>query len=101
MKKRFVGLFLVVVLLMGIVGTSLAAAAPPPLPFGEEVTPLTHEEMEEVDGAWGATLIKTAVGAAVGGVSYLITTPQSDWNWSDGVRHTVAGAVSGLVGSFF
>ena len=59
---------------MGMASTSLAAASPP-LPFGQEVIPLTEDEMEEVDGAWGATLVKTAVGAAVAGASYLLTTP--------------------------
>jgi hypothetical protein len=101
MKKRWIGLFLMAVLLMGFTGTSLAAASAPPLPFGEEIHALTEEEMAEVEGAFGVTLAKTAVGAAVGGVSYLITTPQSSWNWSDGLRHCVAGAVSGLLGSFF
>lgn len=101
MKGRLLCSLLVLTLLMGMVGTSLAAATSPPLPFGEQVVALTEEEMETVDGAWGATLAKTAVGAAVAGVSYLITTPKDDWNWSDGLKHTVAGALSGLAGSFF
>ncbi|HHT90829.1 MAG: hypothetical protein QM451_06420 [Bacillota bacterium] len=101
MQKKLVCSLLVLTLLMGMAGTSLAAAASPPLPFGQEVIPLTEDEMEEVDGAWGATLVKTAVGAAVAGASYLLTTPRDDWNWSDGLKHTAAGALSGLAGSFF
>lgn len=101
MKKRLFGSLLVLVLLMGLAGTSLAAAVSQPLPFGEELVPLTQEEMAEVEGAWGATVVKTAVGAAVGGVQYLITTPKADWSWSAGLKHTLSGAVAGLVGSFF
>lgn len=80
-----------------------AAARPwpmPPLPRPLAVrwSPLTLEELEEVEGAWAA---QTVVGAAVGGVCYLITTPVSQWNLGDCLRHVVAGAVSGFFGSFF
>lgn len=99
MTKRASALLLTLVLLLGLGGTSAALASEPAHhPFGEDAVPLTLEELEEVEGAWAA---QTVVGAAVGGVCYLITTPVSQWNLGDCLRHVVAGAVSGLLGSFF
>lgn len=98
MRKRSAALLLLVVLLLGLGSSAALANAPASPPFGSEVVPLTLEELEEVEGAWAA---QTAVGAAVGGVCYLITTPVSQWNLGDCLRHVVAGAVSGFFGSFF
>jgi D-tyrosyl-tRNA(Tyr) deacylase len=97
--KRASALLLILVLLLGLGGTSAALASEPAHhPFGEDAVPLTLEELEEVEGAWAA---QTIVGAAVGGITYLITTPSSSWNVGDCLRHMAAGAVSGLLGSFF
>ncbi len=100
MKTKLVSLFLVFILLMGVAGTSLAAAAPPPLPFGEVVVPLTEEEMEEVDGAWGAHFAAAVVGAALGGASYYAFTPPAERNWSDGLKACALSAISFFMGSF-
>ncbi|HHT67987.1 MAG TPA: hypothetical protein GXZ85_01870 [Firmicutes bacterium] len=100
MKRRFMGLFLVVVLLMGVAGTSLAAVVPPPLPFGEELMPLTHEEMEDVEGAWGTYAAAAVMGAALGGLSYYTTTSPAERNWSDGLKACALGAVGTLIGKF-
>lgn len=88
MKQKLVCSLLVLTLLMGMVGTSFAASAPPSsiLPFGEEVAPLTKEEMEEVDGAWGAHIAVAVMGAAMGGLGYLATTAPADRNWTDGLE---------------
>lgn len=99
MKQKLLSTFLVVLLLAGFVGTSLAAT--PPLPFGTEVTPISVEELEEVEGAWGGAALAASVGAAVGGIQYLITTPYDDWSWGEGIRHTLSGAVAGLMGYWF
>ena len=98
MRKRSAALLLLVVLLLGLGSSAALANAPASPPFGSEVVPLTLEELEEVEGAWAA---QTIVGAAVGGITYLITTPSSSWNVGDCLRHMAAGAVSGLLGSFF
>ena len=76
MKQKLLCSLLVLTLLMGMVGTSFAASASPApvLPFGEEVIPLTQEEMEEIEGAWGAHAAAAVVGAALGGLSYWTTT---------------------------
>lgn len=101
MKMRFISLFLVVTLLMGFAGTSLAAAVSPPLPFGEVVVPLTEEEMEEIDGAWGTHAAAAVIGAAYGGAVYWADTPPAERNWSDGIKTCAVHAVSFFLGSFF
>lgn len=87
---------------MGMLGTSFAASTPPPsvLPFGEEVVPLTKEEMEEIEGAWGAHVAAAVVGAAMGGLGYLATTAPADRNWTDGAVACALGAMNTLMGKF-
>lgn len=102
MKRRFLCSLLVFTLLMGMVGTSFAAslAPPPTLPFGEEVIPLSQEEMEDVEGAWGAHAAAAVMGAAIGGLSYWTTTAPADRNWTDGLVACALGAVSTLMGKY-
>lgn len=63
--------------------------------FGEDVTPLTDEELSEVDGEFKSILFGAACGAVFNTTSYLITTPSSKWNLKDGARHALAGAITG------
>lgn len=101
MKVRFISLLLVVTLLMGIAGTSLAAAAAPPLPFGEVIVPLSEEEMEEIDGAWGQYAAVAVVSAAFAGATYWATTPPAERNWSDGLLVCAIGAMGALMGKYY
>ncbi len=100
MKRKFVSSLLILVLLMGIAGTSLAASTAPPLPFGEHVVPLSQEEMEDVEGAWGAHATAAVIGGAIGGAFYWANTAPAERNWSDGLKACAQGALGALVGRY-
>jgi hypothetical protein len=88
---------------MGMVGTSFAASLSPPpvLPFGEEVLPLTQEEMEDVEGAWGSYVAVAVVSAAFAGACYWTQTEPVDRNWKDGLMACAIGAAGALMGKHF
>lgn len=98
MQRKLSAALLLAVLFLGISSTAAMASSPEPLPFGSEAVPLTMEELEEIEGAW---LTEAIVGGICGGITYLITTPVSDWSLTDGIRHVAAGAVTGWFCSLF
>jgi hypothetical protein len=102
MKQKLLCSLLVLTLLMGMVGTSFAASASPApvLPFGEEVIPLTQEEMEDIEGAWGGHAVAAAVGAVVGGLIYWGDTSPAERSWSGGLKACAMSAMSFFMGSF-
>ena len=102
MKKNVLCSLLVLTLLVGMVGTSFAAStvSPPVLPFGEELVPLSQEELDDVEGAWGAHAAAAVVGAAIGGLSYWTSTAPAERNWTDGLVACAVGAMSTLMGKF-
>lgn len=95
MKTKICSLFLVVSLLFAMSAVGLAAT---PAPFGRELTPLTEEEMAQIEGEG---LLQIGVGGLVGGVQYLIVTPYSDWNARAGLKHVLAGALGAWAGGLF
>lgn len=102
MKKKVLCSLLVLTLLVGMVGTSFAAStvSTPVLPFGEELVPLSQEELDDVEGAWGAHAAAAVVGAAIGGLSYWTSTAPAERNWTDGLVACAVGAMSTLMGKF-
>src|SRR5690554_5742451 len=95
MKKTLVSAFLTLTLLLGMLAPAVGAQE---APFGAELTPLSQEELGEVEGELGTHLLAAAGGALAGGIGYLITTPADEWNFTDALKHSVSGALGGLLG---
>lgn len=93
--KRLVAFLLSVTLIFGIFAPSVAAAK---LPFGEELTPLSLEEMEEVDGEYKVAAAVAVLGATSGALQYLAETPQEEWTLKGVALSAASKAVNTFMG---
>ncbi|NLJ81245.1 MAG: hypothetical protein GX335_09500, partial [Firmicutes bacterium] len=64
-------MFLVFSLVLAFFAPAAWASAPH---FGEELGPLSEEELSAVEGEFSGHLLVAAGGAVAGGIGYLITT---------------------------
>lgn len=84
---------LLLLLCLTLVAFPVAAGASP-APFGP-TTPLTDEEMSDVEGEFKHIGIAAIAGSLFSTASYMITTPRSSWNVRDAARHAISGAITG------
>ncbi|HHY10510.1 MAG TPA: hypothetical protein GX528_08090 [Firmicutes bacterium] len=70
-----------------------APQAAPLLPFGEELQPLSPEELAEVTGKYHVVLALAALGAVSGTVQYLVETPRDEWVFAAVALNAAAKAV--------
>lgn len=102
--KKLIALLLCLTIL-AVPVSALAAPIEPKHPFGEEMIPLSADEMEQVDGEWQGIAIAGVVGASIGCVKYLSSTPREEWTFRGAAREATFGAIEfvagGLLGSLF
>lgn len=103
MKKLIIVLLCLTVLTAPV--SAAVGAVAPMQPFGEDVVPLSHEELEEVKGEYKAIVAAGLFGAAFGAYDYLTTTPKDDWSWGGFGLKTLNSALSAAggtwIGGFF
>lgn len=97
--KKLIALLLCLTIL-AVPVSALAAPIEPKHPFGEEMIPLSADEMEQVDGEWQGIAIAGVVGAAYGAYNYLTTTPRNEWTWGGTAINAFNGAVGMVVGGY-
>lgn len=97
--KKLIALLLCLTLLSVPISV-FAAPAQPLQPFGVELTPLSDEELEEVEGGYQAIVAAGVFGAVFGTYEYLVTTPRDDWSWGGVGLKALNGALSAAGGAW-